>query len=148
MRSNKLEYNTAACMYCTTRDVKVPFCMPEFSSSNIINHRFHVDNDKVELSIGYDMIIGHDLIVQLDLTANFKFQLLQWDGATVYMKDARSCLESCNLTKHEICEVVIQTVESASTQEATERMVKTLHSTYAMEDLKKVADNKTQMNSE
>ena len=69
---NKVEYSTAAGVYCTTHDVKVPFFIPEFSISKIINHRFHVDNDKVELGIGYDMIIGRDLIVQLDPTAEFK----------------------------------------------------------------------------
>ena len=51
MRYNKVEYKTVAGMYCTTHDVKVPFCMPELSSSKIINHRFHVDNDKIESSI-------------------------------------------------------------------------------------------------
>ena len=28
MRSNKVEYSTAAGMYCTTHDVKAPSCMP------------------------------------------------------------------------------------------------------------------------
>ena len=49
--SNRVEYSTAAGMYCTTHDVKVPFCMPEFSGSKIINHRFHVDNDEGESGI-------------------------------------------------------------------------------------------------
>ena len=79
-------------MYCNTHDVKVPFCIPEFSSSNIINHLFHGNNDKGKSGIGYDMIIGRDLMVQLGLTADFKRQVLQWDGATVHMKDPRSLL--------------------------------------------------------
>ena len=33
MYYNKVEYNTAAGVYCTTHDVKVTLCMPEFSSS-------------------------------------------------------------------------------------------------------------------
>ena len=73
-------------MYCTTNDVKVPFCIPELFSGKKINHRFHIDNDKGDSGIGYDMIIGRDLMVQLKLTADFKRQVLQWDGATVYMK--------------------------------------------------------------
>ena len=64
MRSNRVEYSTAASVYCTTHDVKVPFCIPEFSSSKIINHRFHVDNYEVESGIGYDVIIGRELMVQ------------------------------------------------------------------------------------
>ena len=51
MRSNKVEYSTAAGVYCMTPDVKVPFFIPGFSSSKIINHRLHVNNDKGESSI-------------------------------------------------------------------------------------------------
>ena len=71
MRSNKVEYSADAGVYCTTPDVKVPFCMPGYSSSKIINHLFHVNNDKGESVIGYDMIIGRDLMVQLGLMADF-----------------------------------------------------------------------------
>ena len=46
MRSNKVEYITADGVYCTTHYVKVPFYMPEFSSSKIINHFSHVKNGK------------------------------------------------------------------------------------------------------
>ena len=60
--------------------------MPEFSSSKIINHRFRVDNDKGESVIGYDMIIYRDMMVQLFLKAEFKRQVLQYNGATVPMK--------------------------------------------------------------
>ena len=33
-----------------------------------MNHHFHVNNDNIESSIGYDMIIGRDLMVQRGLT--------------------------------------------------------------------------------
>ena len=77
MWSDKIEYSTDAGIYCTTHAVKVLFCIPEFSSSKIINRRFHVNNDKGELGIAYDMIIGCDLMVQIGLTADFKHQFLQ-----------------------------------------------------------------------
>ena len=86
MRYNKVEYSTAAGPYCTTHDAKVPFFIPDFSIRKIIQHRFHVDNDKGESGIGYDMIIGIDLMVQLGLSDNFKRQFLQLDGTTVPMK--------------------------------------------------------------
>ena len=57
MRSNRVEYSTAAGVYCTTYDVKVTFCMPEFSGRKIINHHFHVHNTEGKSGIGYDMII-------------------------------------------------------------------------------------------
>ena len=115
MRSNKVDYITAAGVYCTTHDVKVPFCMQEFSSSKIINHRFHFDNDKGESGIGYDMITGRDLMVHLGLTSNFKRQFLKWDGATVHMKDPSNLLGKSYLTKREMRKVVMQTPEPAST---------------------------------
>ena len=77
MRSNKIEYSTSAGLYCTSHDFKVNFGMPELSRSKIIEDRFHVDSDKGESGIGYDMIIGRDLMVQLGLTKNFKRQVLQ-----------------------------------------------------------------------
>ena len=58
MQSLKVEHSTAAGTYRTTHDVKVPFCMPEFSIINVLWKQFHVDNNEVELGIGYDMIIG------------------------------------------------------------------------------------------
>ena len=45
-------------------------------------------------------------------------------------------------------EVVMQTVEPASTKESTERLVKILDSTYAKADVKQVANKATQMNAE
>ena len=92
MQSNKLKYSIAAGVYCTTPDAKFPFCMPEFFSRNVTNHRFYVDNDKGESGIGYDMIISRDLMVQLSLTADFKRQVLRWDGATVHMEEPSSLI--------------------------------------------------------
>ena len=66
--------------------------MLEFSSNKIINHLFHVDNEKFKSGIGYDMIIGHDLKLQLGITADFKSQVLQWDGSTIHMKEHISLL--------------------------------------------------------
>ena len=92
MRYNKVECITAAGVYFTTHDVKLPFCMPEFSGSTIINHSFHVDNDKGESGIGYEIIICRYLMVQLGLTAGFKRQVLQWDDNTVHMKKSSNLL--------------------------------------------------------
>ena len=94
------------------------------------------------------MIIGHDLMVQLGLTDDFKCQVLQWDGASIHMKESRNLLGESNITKREMREVVMQNAEPDSTLEANERMVKILDSTYAKSDLKQVADNATQMNDE
>ena len=147
MRSKRVEYSTASCVYFSNHDVKVTFGMTEFSDSKIINHHFHVDNDEGELVIGYYMIIGWDLMVKLGLTADFKRQVLQWDGTTVHMKESRNLLGKSDLTKREMRKVVMKTAEPASTREDTEIMVKILDSTYAKAELKHVV-NDSQLNDE
>ena len=122
--------------------------MPEFSSSKIINHCFHVNNDKGESSIGHGMITGRDLIVQLGLTVKFKRQLLQWYGSTVNMKEPKGLLGQYDPNKRNIREVVMQTAEPASTTEATGRMDKILDSTYVKAYLKHVSDNATRLNAD
>ena len=122
--------------------------MPFFSSSKIIQHHFHVNNDKGELGIGYDMIIGRDLMLQLGLSNDFKCQVLQWDGVNVPMKEPSGLLGQSDLTSSEMCEVVMKTSEPFSTREATDRLVKIIDSTYVKADLKQVANNTTHMNAE
>ena len=121
--------------------------MPELSTSKIINHCFHVDNNKVESGTGYDMIICRDLMVQVGLTDNFKHQVLQWDGSTLHIKESRNLLGESNLTNSEMCKVVIQNAELSSTQEATEMTVKIIYSNYAKSDLEHVV-NDIHLNSE
>ena len=65
-------------------------------------------------------------MVQLRLKADFKHQVLQWDGATVHMKEPSILLGKSDLTKHKICGMVVHTLEPASIREATEQMVKIL----------------------
>ena len=99
MRSNKVENSTVSGLYYKRNDVKVHFCMTQFSGSNIIEYPFHFDNGKGELGIGYDMIICRDVIVKLGLTADFKRQVLQWDGAIVPMKEPRSLIGKSYLSQ-------------------------------------------------
>ena len=78
--------------------------MIDLSSINIIEHRFHVNNNKGESGIGYGMIISRDLMIQLGLSNNFKCQVLKWHGVIVPMKETigllgESHLTSCNMRK-------------------------------------------------
>ena len=87
-------------------------------------------------------------MVHLGPTTDFKRQFLQWDVNTVHMKEPIGLLGKSDLNKRKMREVVMQTVEIASTREATDRMVKILNSAYAKAELKQVADNATQLNYE
>ena len=55
------------------------------------------------------MIIGRDLKLQLVLTAGFKRQVLQWDGATLLIKEHISLLGQHDITKHDMRKVVMIT---------------------------------------
>ena len=57
------------------------------------------------------MIICHGLMVQLGMTAKFKLQVLQWDGATVHMKESSGLLGQSDINKPEMHEVVMQNAE-------------------------------------
>ena len=122
--------------------------MPEFSSSKIISHRFHIDNNEGESGIGYGMIIGRNLMVQLGLSVYFKCQNLQWDGITVPIKEIRDHIGQTYLTSCDMRKLLMQTAEPFSTREDTERLVKILDSSYVKEDLEQVANNAINMNAE
>ena len=94
------------------------------------------------------MIIGRDLMVQLGLMTVFKRQFLHWYDATAHIKEPSGLLGKFDITKRKRHEVVIQTSEPSSTQEANEIMVKFLDITYAKIDLNQVAENSTQLNAE
>ena len=68
-------------------DVNIQLCMPGFSGSKIISHQFHIDNDEVELGIGYGMIIGKGLMVQLGMIADFNENILEWYKYLLHVKD-------------------------------------------------------------
>ena len=87
-------------------------------------------------------------MVQLGLSAGFKSKVLQWDGAAVPMKEPSGLIGKSDLTSREMHEVVMWTAEPDSTREATEILVKIIDINYVKADLKQVADNATQLNSE
>ena len=64
------------------------------------------------------------MMVHPDLMADFKRQVLQWDGAAVLIKDPRSFLGQKTLKRHKMHQVVIYTEEPPSTREDIEMMVK------------------------
>ena len=122
--------------------------MPEFYSSKIIFHRFYVDKNEGELEIGYEMIIGHELMVQLGLSDGFKRQVLEWDDATVTMKEPSGLIGQTYLTSYDMREVVMQKEDPVSTREVSERMVENLESNYAKTDLEQLSTNTTNIIAE
>ena len=77
-------------------------------------------------------------MAQLGLTSEFKRQVLQWNGATVHMKESINLLGQYDLAKRKMCEVAMKTEKPAFTWEATERTVKILESAYTKADLEQL----------
>ena len=148
MRYENVEYSTDSGLYLTTHDVKVPFFCARVFLRKIIMQNFHVNKNEGELVIGYDMIIGCDLMVPLGNMYNSKHQALQWDCTDVPIREPISLLGQPNLTSRNMRKVLIHTAEPVSKMEYTERMVKTIDSTYGNVDLEQEATNTTQLNDD
>ena len=86
--------------------------MPEFSSSKIILHYVHIDNNYVESGIGYYIIIGRDVMVQLGLSSNFNHRIFQCYSATVPIKEPIGLLGQIYLTSHDMRKLLMQTAET------------------------------------
>ena len=67
--------------------MKVSFATTGFSSSKINTRLFHVNNEEVDTSIRYYIIISYELMVQLGVKANFRGQIMEWDKTIVPMKE-------------------------------------------------------------
>ena len=67
MHSDRVEYSKDSGTYCMAHDVKVTFYIVDFSSSKIISHQFHINNNEGKLVIAYAMIIDRELMVKLGL---------------------------------------------------------------------------------
>ena len=105
---NKVYYSTTIETYFMT-NIKLPVCMPYFSLSKIILHQFYVGNNEGDSIIGYDVIICCDLMLQLDLSDDFKHQVLQCDADETPTKQHSGLLGQIYLTSRKMRKVVIQT---------------------------------------
>jgi hypothetical protein len=75
-------FNTAAGQYYETEHTtKVLFTLlPEFSESNILHWKFHLDPEKESQGTGYDMILGiRDLMQALVVPINNKLLRALWE---------------------------------------------------------------------
>ena len=115
--------------YKTKYDVKIDFTMPEFSSSRIIRHRFHVDQSKDRQNLGYDVILGRDIMIKLGLATDFARRKLVWDQMSIPMWTVSERDNKSNpiLHKEELRQFVQQTAEPKVTQNATKSPPADLH---------------------
>ncbi len=110
------------------------FNLPEFSESKIITWDFHITEKN---NLGYDMIIGRDLMQELGMDLVFSENVVTWEGTKIPMRDFKR-LKKYKLKSKELNVIIQGSDEPIVTEEATNRMLKILDSTYKKADLKEV----------
>ena len=103
--------------------------MPEFDNKKIIEWTAHVDESTKSKDAMYDMIIGTDLLIELGISLNFNTKVIEWDYATVPMKNKDIFLNK------QVDKIDEQLLESDSVKEATSRMKAILDAKYQKIDL-------------
>ena len=106
-------------------------------------HYFHIDNNKGDPVIGYDMIIGIDMMVQIGLTAAFKDQLLQWDGSVLPMKEQSILIGQKRFSNYQYAQGENTDCINSPPPKATEIMINNIVITYTKVDLEQVVANET-----
>ena len=103
--------------------------MPEFDNKKIIEWTAHVDESTKSKDAMYDMIIGTDLLIELGISLSFNTKVIEWDYATVPMKNKDIFLNK------QVDKIDEQLLESDSVKEATSRMKAILDAKYQKIDL-------------
>jgi len=93
------------------------------------------------LDIQYDMIIGRDILSILGIDISCKDETVTWDHVTLLMKD----YHLDNKIPKPTCGAELKSIltardEPRAMQEATNRAIKILDSTYKKANLRKVTD--------
>ena len=79
-----MKWITGADKLETKRDCEINFKFNEFSTSNEVLWKFHVDEKKLsDKSLGYDVIMGLDLMTKLGIFINCKEQTVEWEEAKI-----------------------------------------------------------------
>ena len=122
------EFDTAAGLFQTKGTSKVQFRLPEFFDDRIIEHRFHITNQKSN----YDIIIGQDLLSQLKIDIKFSTMSINWDDAVVPMKPDHWGMEDLN-----------PIIDSATIEEATSQIKQITDAKYKKANLEDIAKSCT-----
>jgi hypothetical protein len=86
MQKNEVSYNVAGRgKFYTKYEAKLGLSLPEFSQTNVVRHRFTIDDSDGE-GIGYDLIIGQDLCKIMGIDLHYSDCTIQMNGRSIAMK--------------------------------------------------------------
>jgi hypothetical protein len=137
--------NVAGGKFYTKYEAKLGLSLPEFSQTNVVRHRFAIDDSDGE-GIGYDLIIGQDLCKIMGIDLHYSDCTISMNGRSITMKSSNFPIQRSAILSREIKQVIAQAEEPKVTAEAIERIVKIFDSDYHKTDLQKVVANATQLN--
>jgi hypothetical protein len=87
MQKNRVSYNVAGGKFYTKYEAKLGLSLPEFSQTNVVRHRFAIDDSDGE-GIGYDLIIGQDLCKIMGIDLHYSDCTIQMNGRSIAMKSS------------------------------------------------------------
>ena len=130
-------WQTRAGYFNTTGTANIRFMMPEFTTKPKFEYLIHLDTSDASTgsSSPYDMVIGREFLQELGVNIKFSSCEIEYEGATVPMKDRNTLEDSLNILKDQ---VMFESFESEATQALVSRMTRILSSKYEPADLKKV----------
>ena len=120
----KTVWKTQAGIFNTTHKVTTQFSLPELNEKCLIEYDMHVAPGQS----AYDIIIGRDLLTELGIEMSFKEMTVTWDQRSINMKP-----HDCQVETHYHID------DSASINEATDRIKEILDAKYEKADLAQVA---------
>ena len=116
--------------HCTEK-VKTHLTLPEFHDDRLIEWEFHLADN---LGI-YDMIIGRDMMEELGIDVHFSKSEVEWDQATIPMRDPMAPLETSYHVQ-----------ESGHAADMSERVKSILDAKYEKADLREICNNQRHLN--
>ena len=137
-QSNKTTlWKTKGGTFMTEKECKILFQLPELDLTKIIEWTVHVDEKVTPADTHYDMIIGTDMLQELGIVLNFSTCEIQWDTASVPMRD-RDLLGLNTETLNYFYE---ESYESEPVRKATVQMTGILDAKYEKADLDQITTN-------
>jgi predicted aspartyl protease len=133
LSGTKTVWTTPGGSMSTTEKAQCTFMIPEFHTDRVIEWDLHMSSD-----LGaYDMIMGRDLLSDLGFKFDFTDMSIEWDNATVPMKDTSGTAEEAYYVQ-----------DPETIQDATERLKVILDAKYTKADLKSIAEEAIHLNQD
>ncbi len=129
------KWQTRAGYFNTAGIATIRFMLPEFTTKPKFEYQVHLDTSDISTDSPYDMVLGREFLQELGMNIKFSSCEIEFEGATVPMKDRNILQDSIPTLKDQ---AIFESFESEATQALVSRMTE---SNYKPADLKRVVQN-------